>query len=80
MKLTYPTQGTCCRLIEVEHDNGIIRGVTFIGGCNGNLQGIAALVKGQPIRTVADTLRGIQCGTKCTSCPDQLAKALDSID
>ena len=62
--ISYPTLGTCSRQIDIELEDGIIRNVTFTGGCHGNTQGIAALV------------RGIDCRGKGTSCPDQLAKAL----
>lgn len=80
MKYTYRTQGTCSQLIEFEVENGIIREISFIGGCNGNLQGISALVKGMPIDEVIKRLEGIRCGGKPTSCPDQLAKALKNIN
>lgn len=80
MSYTYKTHGTCSRQITFEMDeNGCIHNVTFLGGCNGNLKGIAALVEGQPARQVMDTLRGINCNGKGTSCPDQLARAIDEI-
>lgn len=75
--LTYPTQGTCSRLIQVSlTDDGLIHDVQFLGGCHGNLQGIAALVRGQRPQDVIARLRGISCNGKPTSCPDQLANAL----
>ena len=74
----YPT-GTCCRLMKIAVEDGKIRDVKFEGGCHGNLQGIASLIKGMPCREVIDRLQGIRCGSKCTSCPDQLAKALLTI-
>lgn len=75
--ITYKTQGTCSREIDFEiDDEGIVQNVSFIGGCNGNLQGICSLVTGMKAEVVAEKLRGIQCGNKLTSCPDQLAKAL----
>lgn len=76
MKITYTTQGTCSKLIEAEVEDGIVKEVTFYGGCNGNLQGIAALVRGMKVEEVLLRLEGIHCGTRPTSCPDQLCKAL----
>lgn len=76
-RITYPTQGTCSKLIDVELDEqGVIRDVVFTGGCHGNLQGISSLVKGQKAENVISRIEGIRCGNKSTSCPDQLAKAL----
>ena len=75
-RITYPTQGTCSRFIDVELDEqGVIRDVVFTGGCHGNLQGISSLVKGQKAENVISRIEGIRCGNKSTSCPDQLAKA-----
>ncbi|MBQ9077822.1 MAG: TIGR03905 family TSCPD domain-containing protein [Muribaculaceae bacterium] len=80
MTYTYRTQGTCSQAIEIEiDDNGLIGDVTFYGGCNGNLKGIARLVKGLKPADVAARLEGVRCGMKTTSCPDQLARALKSI-
>ena len=76
----YQTQGTCSQLIEVSaDDNDVIRQVYFVGGCNGNLQGICRLVEGQKIDDVIRRLDGIRCGTKRTSCPDQLCRALEKL-
>lgn len=76
-RITYPTQGTCSRFIDVELDEqGVIHDVVFTGGCHGNLQGISSLVKGQKAENVISRIEGIRCGNKSTSCPDQLAKAL----
>ncbi len=72
----YTTQGTCSRKISFEIEDGKIHNVDFLGGCNGNLKGIAALVEGKPVEEVIQTLKGITCGPKPTSCPDQLATAL----
>jgi uncharacterized protein (TIGR03905 family) len=69
-------QGVCSRLIEFEVQDGILRNVAFAGGCAGNLQGIGRLVEGRPVKEVIERLKGIACGAKATSCPDQLAKAL----
>ena len=75
--INYPTQGTCSRLIHVElDDNNVIQDVQFLGGCMGNLKGIASLVRGQKAEDVIARVRGIDCGGKGTSCPDQLSKAL----
>lgn len=77
MKYTYYTQGTCSSQIDFEIDNqGIINDVQFMGGCHGNLQGIATLVRGMKAQEVIDKLQGIRCGYKNTSCPDQLATAM----
>lgn len=79
MVYQYQTHGTCSRIINIDVDGGIIRKVEFKGGCDGNLQGIAKLVEGMKITDVATRLEGILCGTKSTSCPDQLSKALRQI-
>lgn len=76
MKYSYRTKGTCSGQIDFELENGIIKDVVFFGGCNGNLKGISAIVKGKPATEVIDTFKGITCGFKKTSCPDQLAVAL----
>ena len=72
----YKTQGTCSSHIEVEVEDGIVKFVAYWGGCNGNLQGIARLVKDMPVQEVIARLEGIRCGGRPTSCPDQLCKAL----
>lgn len=79
MKVCYKTQGTCSSLIEVEVENGIVTDIHFTGGCNGNLQGISSLVKGMAVDEVIARLEGICCGSRPTSCPDQLCKALRSL-
>lgn len=78
-KFQYATSGTCSRLIEIEVEEGVIKEVNFLGGCNGNLQGIGALVKGMKPEDVIARLENIKCGDKPTSCPDQLSKALRQI-
>lgn len=78
-KLQYTTSGTCSRMIEIEVDGDVVTGVSFIGGCHGNLQGIGALVKGMKVGDVISRLEGIRCGSKPTSCPDQLSKALKGL-
>lgn len=79
MKYTYIPKGVCSRQIELEIEEGIVKGLTVIGGCDGNLQGIAKLVEGMKIEEVIKRLKGIDCRGKGTSCPDQIAKALESI-
>ena len=76
MHFTYKTKGTCSQQILFDVDDGKLRNIEFIGGCNGNLQGISKLVDGRPIDEVIERLDGIHCGMKQTSCPDQLANAL----
>lgn len=80
-KITYVTSGTCSKLIELEvDDDNRISNVSFVGGCNGNLQGICSLVKGMRIEDVKSKLNGIRCGSKTTSCPDQLCRAIDQLE
>ena len=76
MKTVYQTEGTCCRQIELEVDGDVVKSVRFLGGCHGNLQGIARLVEGMNVADVVTRLSGIRCGMKTTSCPDQLSLAL----
>lgn len=77
--MRYQTQGTCASAIDIEVKDGIIESVKFIGGCSGNTQGVSALVKGMRTEDAISRLKGIKCGFKPTSCPDQLAKALESM-
>lgn len=74
--MQYKTRGTCSQLINLELDGDVIKSVEFIGGCDGNLQGISKLVTGMKAEDAIKRLERIQCGFKPTSCPDQLAKAL----
>ena len=76
--MEYTTRGTCSRRIHLELDGEVIRSVSFEGGCNGNLKGISALVVGMTRDEAIRRLQGITCGFKATSCPDQLAKALEA--
>ena len=76
MQYEYKTKGTCSQRILFEINEGKVENVQFIGGCNGNLQGISKLVEGMDVDTVIERIAGIHCGMKPTSCPDQLAKAL----
>ncbi|MCI6516525.1 MAG: TIGR03905 family TSCPD domain-containing protein [Lachnospiraceae bacterium] len=77
--MIYKTKGTCSTMIDVELKDGVIDSVKFTGGCNGNLQGISALVKGMKPEEAISRLKGIRCGFKSTSCPDQLAHALEEM-
>ena len=77
--ITYRTQGTCSRFIEVTGDNGCLTDVKFFGGCDGNLQGISKLVKGMKYEDVIARLKGISCNGKPTSCPDQLCHAIEEL-
>lgn len=79
MEYSYKTNGVCTRAIHFEVEGDIVTDVRFEGGCHGNTQGVAALVKGMKIDDVIARLEGIRCGFKATSCPDQLAKALKQI-
>ena len=76
---TYNTRGTCARQIQIEMDGDIIKEVKFIGGCNGNTQGVARLVAGMNKSEAISRLKGINCNGKGTSCPDQLAIALEQL-
>lgn len=76
MTYTYRPRGVCSQYMELEVEDGILRSFRVLGGCDGNLQGIARLVAGMPVDEVIARLDGIRCGGKPTSCPDQLAQAL----
>ena len=78
MKYSYRTSGTCSSQIDLEVEDGILKDVCFTGGCNGNLKGISALVKGMKVEEVISRLEGIRCGYKPTSCPDQLCSLIFS--
>ena len=78
MHFEYETKGTCSRRINFDlDDNNVISNVSFEKGCNGNLKGISALVEGKKAEEIIKNLKGINCNDKGTSCPDQLAKALE---
>ncbi len=80
MVYEYQPSGVCSRLFRIEADNsGVILHVEVVGGCSGNLQGLCRLMVGRKADEVAAAIKGIQCGTKTTSCPDQMAKALMEI-
>ena len=76
MQYEYKTKGTCSQRILFDIEDGRVLNVQFIGGCNGNLQGISKLVNGMSAQEVIEKIEGIHCGMKPTSCPDQLARAL----
>lgn len=78
--IEYRTRGTCSRAINIEVEDGVVKSVQFVGGCAGNTAGISKLVEGMTVDEVIDRLSGIRCGFKTTSCPDQLAQALKSLD
>ena len=76
MQFEYKTKGTCSQKIFFDVEDGKVKNVQFLGGCNGNLKGIGQLVEGMDVDDVIARLEGTTCGMKRTSCPDQLAKAL----
>ena len=78
METIYKTRGTCSTQITVDVVDGIVNSVSFVNGCNGNLQGISKLVEGMKAEDAIKKLRGIKCGYKTTSCPDQLTYALEA--
>lgn len=79
MKYTYIPNGVCSRQINIEVENGMVTKLEVIGGCHGNLQGISKLVEGMKVEEVIKRLKGINCGNKGTSCPDQIARALEEV-
>lgn len=76
MHYTYTTQGICPKLIEFDINGDVVTNIKFTGGCNGNLKMIAKLLEGRTVAYISETLRGNTCGSKFTSCADQLAKAV----
>ena len=76
MTYTYTPRGVCSQKMTVELEDGVIKSVKVEGGCNGNLQGISRLLVGMPVQQAIERMEGVHCGSKLTSCPDQLAKAL----
>ena len=76
MEFTYKTRGVCSQMISFNIEDNKLHNVQFMGGCNGNLKGIGALVEGMDIDDVISRVEGTKCGMKSTSCPDQLAQAL----
>lgn len=79
MVFEYQPQGVCSRLMRIEVEDGTVKSLQVVGGCSGNLQGISKLVEGMKVEEVVARLEGVRCGAKPTSCPDQLARALKSL-
>ncbi|MBO5946294.1 MAG: TIGR03905 family TSCPD domain-containing protein [Clostridia bacterium] len=77
-KIEYKTRGTCARMVNVEIEDGVITDCSFVGGCAGNTVGVATLVRGMKAEEAVARLKGIKCGFKPTSCPDQLARAIEA--
>lgn len=75
--MIYKTTGTCATQIDIDVEEGVIKHVAFTNGCNGNLQGVSRLVEGMKCEDAIAKLRGIKCGRKATSCPDQLSYAIE---
>ena len=74
--IRYTPSGVCSRQMEIDVEDGVIQAVRVAGGCNGNLQGIASLLRGMRVEDAIERMDGLRCGMKPTSCPDQLAQAL----
>ena len=79
MVFEYAPKGVCARKFTIEVEDGKIGDIAVMGGCNGNLQGLAALLKGMEVEEAIRRMEGIRCGFKSTSCPDQMAQALKSV-
>lgn len=79
-RIEYKTKGTCSRMVIVETEDGVVTDCSFVGGCSGNTQGVSALVKGMKVEEAIKKIKGIKCGMRATSCPDQLALALEAIE
>ena len=77
MTIQYTPRGVCSRSFTIQVEDGLIQSVQVVGGCSGNLQGISMLLKGMPVEEAIRRMEGIRCGSKATSCPDQLAQALN---
>ncbi|MBE6935327.1 MAG: TIGR03905 family TSCPD domain-containing protein [Ruminococcaceae bacterium] len=75
--MKYTVSGVCSRSVEFDIEDGIVKNVVFEGGCNGNTQGVARLAEGMKAEEIVARLSGVTCGRKPTSCPDQLAKAIE---
>ena len=78
MKFSYMPHGVCSRQFNFDIEDGVVRSVEIIGGCPGNLEGISRLLAGMKVDDVIERLRGVRCGMKPTSCPDQIARALEA--
>ena len=75
MTIDYTPRGVCSRRFQIDVEEGVIRSVQVTGGCSGNLQGLSALLRGMKVEEAVARMEGIRCGSKATSCPDQLAQA-----
>ena len=78
MTIQYTPKGVCSRAFQIEVEEGVIRSVQVTGGCDGNLKGLSSLLKGMTVEDAIQRMEGIRCGMKATSCPDQLAQALNT--
>ena len=76
MMIQYTPKGVCARQFQLEVEDGVVKSANIVGGCHGNLQGIARLIEGMKVEDVIARVEGIRCGMKNTSCPDQIAQAL----
>lgn len=76
---SYTPKGICSKGISFDLEDNKVKNVSFIGGCSGNLKGLSSLIEGMEITEVIKRLKGIHCGSKSTSCPDQLSKALEAL-
>lgn len=76
MTIQYTPRGTCSRQFQIEVEEGVIQSIQVVGGCDGNLKGLSALLKGMKVEDAIPRMEGIRCGMKPTSCPDQIAQAL----
>ena len=76
MTIQYTPKGVCSQMFQIQVEDGVIQSVQVVGGCDGNLKGISALLKGMKVEDAISRMEGIRCGPKPTSCPDQLAQAL----
>ena len=76
MTIQYTPRGTCSRQFQIEVEEGVIHDIQVMGGCDGNLKGLSSLLKGMKVEEAIHRMEGIRCGTKPTSCPDQMAQAL----
>ncbi len=75
--ITYKPQGVCSRQVDIDVEDGVIVAVKYTGGCSGNTQGVGALLVGMKVEEAIKRLKGIHCGPRPTSCPDQTARALE---
>lgn len=75
--ITYKTQGVCSRQIDIDIEDGVIVKAQYTGGCSGNTQGVTALIAGMTVEEAIKRLKGIHCGPRPTSCPDQMSRALE---